>query len=172
MNAFVTRQHSGPVFRALSTNSTATEFASVAPQSSKPTGSGVFDLAADLAGAAVPEKLGVIPFALGADGDQLNVRVFGWRQIATLWVPVLLAELAATVGTTVGVAGQPVIATERFADTLALTDGNTAEVTLTSPENNLIAHALVSVKGFPVVQVDFDTGAAPPTSMNALLFTV
>ena len=156
--------------RARSANATDASFPSRVPTTTEPAGAGVLDLAA-LAG-RMPDNLLLVPFGTGNDGDAFNLRVIGWRKVAALWVPVLLAEIACTLSAAAGVAGAAVTDSERFADALSLTTGNanvSAEVI--SPGGDLVAHALIDVKGFARVELTFAV-AAGATGMNALYCTL
>jgi hypothetical protein len=150
----------------LDTNSTSSSFAATAPTATEPTGDNVITLSR--LGTMVCQNLMLAFFGAGNDDQTFDARVYGWQQVAGLWVPTLLAQLSCTLSTVVGVAGYPVLNTERFADTYSLASGFNANVSVevVSPANNTIGHVLLDVRGFSKIQVDFDmTGA---TSANAL----
>jgi hypothetical protein len=157
--------------RVRTTNATDTSFPSKIATLTAPTGAGVVDVSKNSAG---PNGVIVIPFGIGDDDDVFAMRVIGWRPAGTgaseLWIPVLLAELTCTMSTATGVAGGEVLATERFADTIVLVDGNDdISIDITSPEGNVIAHAVIDAKGFPKIEMTFDSTTGDPTSMNALV---
>lgn len=116
----------------------------------------------------------IVPYGLGASNDAFNLRVLGWREVRgegvlTLWVPVVLCELACTVGATTGVAASAVLNTELFVDTLSLTYGNDdVSIDIVSNAADLIAHFAVAIKGFQAIELIFDQSTNSPT-MNALV---
>ena len=170
--------------KARGVNATDTSFPSKIPTTTEPvtpatetaTSASVIELATG--GALAQNSVLLVPYATGGDGDTFSIRVIGWRKLprmteaSHLWVPVKLLELACTLSTVVGVAGAPIVAAERFADTLALvgTSGNDdVSMDLVSPADNTIAHCLLDVKGFQKLEVTFDSTAAGTTDMNCLL---
>lgn len=63
------------------------------------------------------------------------MRLTGWRQVqgsslSTLWIPERIFEITCTLSQIVGIAASPVLATERFADTIALVASTPALSTL------------------------------------------
>lgn len=152
--------------KARSVNATDSSFPSRIPTTTEPSADGVIDLA-PLAG-RVADNLLLIPYGTGSENDTFDLRVIGWRKVDTLWIPVILAEVACTLSAAVGVASAPVINSERFVDTLSLTIGNqNASAEVVSPGDDVLAHLMLDVKGFSKVEITFaiDTGA---TGMNAL----
>ncbi len=150
----------------LDANDASTSFASTVPTATEPTGDNVIQLSR--LGATVCQNLMLAFFGAGSDNQTFDARVYGWQQVAGLWVPTLLAQLSCTLSSVVGVAGYPVINTERFVDTYTLASGfnSNVSVEVVSPASNTIGHVLVDVRGFSKIQIDFDmTGA---TSGNAL----
>lgn len=115
-------------------------------------------------------------FGAGADNATFSARLYGWKQTqglnaTSLWVPVPLLQVVATLSTTVGVASADVVATDRFADTLVLASGFGATdpngVLVTSPTGELVAHLMVSLHGFGAFQWAFTTGGSA-TNCNCL----
>lgn len=116
-------------------------------------------------------------YATGADNVTFNARCYAWtpqpgsNSVPVLWVPVLLCEVALIASTIVGVAGAPVVATERFADTVTLTIGN-ANISIetlspgTTTANSGIAHVLLDFKGPQLIEWVLDVGTA--TDANGL----
>jgi hypothetical protein len=169
--------------RARTINATDNGFPSIVPTGTMP--SGIGDNAAQASAAAVEDLLvsvadGVGPnvakfvfFGVGADNTTFSVRTYGWTYLFTgnpdtaLWIPVLLFEVAVTLSAVTGVAGLAIDNTNRFADTISLTIGNTADVVVTSPANDTVAHLVADVKGFQLLQHTFTTGASA-TSCNSL----
>lgn len=169
------------------TNATDSSFPTRSPQVAQPSGTGtaaaqanaaaVFNLRGDPnPGQLVQNGLLLVAYGTGADETTFNVRVIGWRQVGggsqtptLLWVPVTLVELACINGGVVGVAGTTIPATMNFADTMTLTTGNAnVSVDIVSPAvETQIAHAMLDVKGFQLVEVAFSVGTA--TDANALI---
>ncbi len=172
-----------PFKKALATSSTATGFASKVPTITTPSGDGVHDIAIPNSGGSTPERIRIIPWGTGADNGIFEMRVIGWFPLQTasdvkLWIPTVLVGLTCTMGASVGVATAPLVATSRFADTIALvalfdpfttsdvTNDGTTEVF--SPTNDLIAWAEFSLRGAHKIEFTFDLGAGSPTAANAL----
>lgn len=162
-----------------SVNQTSSSFVSKVPTNTEPkkdagtaTGASVLDLNQN--GVYAANAIKVVPYCTGADDVTFSVRVIGWHSVGNdpatmLWIPVTLAELACTGGTTVGVAGMVIVATERFADTIALTTGNAnVSCDVNSPADNTIAHAVIDLKGSQKVELSFTTGSSA-TDCNALI---
>jgi hypothetical protein len=162
---------------------TATEPSGVGDNAAQATASAVFDLVGDAPrhdGRSEKNRMMIVPFGAGADTNTLSLRVIGWRiaydrnkaqqDHKGIWIPVPLCELLCTLSTPTGVANRDVVATDLFADTIALT-GTTAnddvDISITSPANNTIAHAVVDMKGFQKVEIIFQTGSSA-TDCNAL----
>lgn len=166
--------------KARSVNQTSTSFVSKVPVNAQPaadSGSATASAAIDLAnnGIITQNSVLICPYALASNNDTFSVRVIGWRRIGTeptswLWVPVLLAEIACTCGTSVGVAGMQVLNTEAFADTITLTAGNdNVSIDRNSLADNLIAHVVVDMKGSKMLELSFSTESSSATSCNALI---
>ena len=159
-----------------SQNSTDATFPSKIPTATEPTGTGVIEMATPNS-IITSNGIRVMPYGTGAENTTFSLRVIGWSKIdanpfdinKTLWIPVVLCELLCTLSTVVGVATKCIVATERFADTLAVTTGSTG-VTLdaVSPTGNVAAHALVDTKGHRKIEITFTTGGSA-TDMNCLV---
>lgn len=113
----------------------------------------------------------VFPYGVGNDDTTFSLRIIGWSQTSGgLWIPTILCEVTCILCTSVGVAGQDVVATERFCDTIALVTnlGNAnVSVEIISPQNNTPGHIMLDTKGCNYLDFIFDmTGA---TSGNALV---
>lgn len=159
----------------LGTNPTAAAMAAV----------GLVRLAAEGgSGGFVPTWARIYPYGLGGDNDAFSFRLWGWfhlgagPDLAKLWMPTILGEFTAICSTFVGVAGAPVLNTERFADTLTIVanDGEysySADVTrfgtvqLFSPQNNTPGCVQVPLRGAEWIEWDFDQTTNTPTC-NAL----
>ncbi len=170
--------------KARTTNQTSASFVAKVPTTTEPTGSGSTATNASvrqlgqLNGRAYTSSVIVCPYGVGSDTNTFSVRVIGWRRVGNadsgtvLWIPVLLAEIEATISTgagCTGVAGADVVATEYFADTITVTYGNAnVSVEVVSPAADIPAHAVVSTKGFQKIELSFSTGSSA-TSCNALI---
>lgn len=164
-------------FRALTTNSTDTSFASKIPTTTKPTGSGRIVLNGDDDGNITPNALKITPFCdLASDNDTFDMRVIGWSRVKgtggtnDLWYPVILCQVACTCGAITGVAGSAVTATERFCDTIGdPTIGNkNVDVSVVSPTTDFSpAHIVVDMKGCEIAEIIFDNGTDAAGSNNA-----
>jgi hypothetical protein len=171
---------SSPFRRARSVNATG-QFPSRIPRALKPgddasaTGFSAIQLAPD-AGGYCQNSVLIMPFSTGANDDTYSLRVYGWRYFggtdpATgLWIPCLLAELACVASSTlVGAAGKALLATEMFADAITLTVGNAGVgVDVVSPTGDVPAHALVTLKGFQLLELTHKV-TTTPTGLNALV---
>lgn len=178
---------SAPFRKMRVTNATDASFPSVIPVTTEPIGVG--DAAAQTtlaihklglgAGGDVQNGCQAVFYAVGADNVTFSARCYSWVPIVVTdgtllvqWVPILLCEVALTASTITGVAGSPVLGTERYADTVTLTIGN-ANVSLeilspgTTTANSGIAHVLMDFKGPALVQWTFTTGGSA-TSCNGL----
>ncbi len=166
-----------PYQKARATDATDTSFASKVPTTTEPTSDGVVELAKT---SLAPTWLMLIPYATAGDNDTADVRVIGWRRVTasavTLWVPTILLQFSATFSTAVGVAGSPVLATQRFADTLSDPATGMGAIGVncqpSSPANNTPGHYLFDARGCQKVEVLLDATAAGTTGMNALIAQV
>jgi hypothetical protein len=171
--------------RVCVTNVTDSSFDSLIPTTTEPTTAlidGVIELGnSDI----VSNNLLLLFFGAGADDSTFSARLVGWKPAiatptatgTTLWVPVPLCQFNVILSTAVGVADAVVINTDRFADTITVTMGNElTDVTVISPATstaavaNVIASALVDMKGFRKFQMIFDmTGATNGNALYAVL---
>lgn len=150
------------VFATNDTNESA--FGALAATITEPTGPGVLTIGGP---GRVPQWLSLIPYGIGADDTTMKLRVVGWRQVSGLWVWSVLAAISATLSTQVGVAGQSVLNTERFADTLTIDLGAAPDVVVVSPTSNAIARAKIATLGHYKIQVQPHRNSSA-TSTNAL----
>lgn len=157
---------------------TITDPAGIGDNAAQATASAVFE-ARQPSGVVSQNGLLIVPFGAGSDDATFSLRVIGWRRvflpghegntIYRLWVPITLVELLCTLGTSVGIAGNAVIDTDRFCDTLSLTTGDAGvSCDLVSPNDNTIAHAVVDMKGFQRIEITTSTGSSA-TNGNAIL---
>lgn len=146
-----------------SANSDDNSWDSIVPTATEPSGDGVKTLSSAVTGNVMDiDTLILVPFGTNAANEVFDMRVWGWRPIGSLWIPVLLCELNCTLSATTGVSGYDVADTDYLCDTLTITYGNDGtDVAVVSPANDLVAHAIVDVKGFAKVQIIFniDTSA-------------
>jgi hypothetical protein len=147
--------------------STDANFPSIVPTATAPSGTGV--VSNPKVGNEAPNWVQIIPFGEGADNSTFDLRVIGWKPSSLgLWVPTILAQAACTLSAAVGVAGYEVIDTQRFADTIALTQVLTSvDSKLSSVGSDLVASFQVETRGCAFIQVTFDLGTA--TGANALV---
>lgn len=163
-------------------NATATSFQSRIPTTTEPTvgdsstsgtvGGGIIRVGGGEK--FVPNNLLIVPFGTGSDTNTFKMRLLGWKAtkggLATrLWVPIPLVEYTCTVTTAVGIAAKYLVATDRFCDTLSLASGYNANVSteLITPTGDIIASLVVDVKGFDLLEFQFDRNSSA-TSCNAL----
>lgn len=150
-----------------STNSTASSFSALADTVTRPTGSAtrtIIDLSqsAGMAGVRARNTLAVVPYGGNDNNDIINVKVSVWNRfkervtngVADLWTARLVCEVQCTLSSSlVGVAGQHVVATELYADTLTLTTGiavlhnGTADVDKAWFECDVAGNDLVEITG-------------------------
>jgi hypothetical protein len=153
--------------KARAVNDTASSFAPKVATVTRPSGTGI--IAIEQVGRFTRNNVIVIPYGIGADNTTMSARVISWREASGLWIPTIVCEVACTLSTSIGVAAQTVLDTERFADTLSLTLGNAGvDCQVFSPANNTPAHVVVDAKGASVLEVIFTTGGSA-TSCNALV---
>jgi hypothetical protein len=140
--------------KGLTTSSTASSFTSLVPTTTEPTGDGVRAY-----GSEGMNTLLVVPYGAGTEDTTFSLRVTGWRRIATLWVPILMGEVACTLSATVGIASATVTNTDRFCDTITSVSGPSGTV-IYSPTADEIGYVMLDAAGFQKIQFTFDmTGA-------------
>jgi hypothetical protein len=175
---------SQPFRKARAVNQTSATFVAKIPTGTEPTGdagtatgASVIDLAAALGGES-PRSVLIVPYGVGSNNNTMSIQVIGWKLIGTdpltwLWVPVNLLEVLVTLSSTIpGVAGRQVVATELFADTIAIVTGNAnVSVDVNSPADDTVASILLNLKGCQKLELSFETGSSA-TSCNALLALV
>lgn len=147
-------------------SSTDSSFPAKVPTTTQPSGAGVVG---DPIVQGAPQWVQVVPFGEGADDSTFDLQVIGWK-VSTLglWVPTILAQAACTLSTAVGVDGYEVTSSERFADTISLTQVLTnVDSKVSSPAGNLVGSFQVETRGSAFIEVIFDLGTA--TAANALV---
>lgn len=174
----------GRPFRARATSATDNGYPTRAPTLTAP--SGIGDAAAqttsavwDIGPADETHNGAVINFfGAGADNATFSARIIKWRKApgngttqADTWIPTVLAELACTLSTQVGVAGGVIVATDRLVDTISLT-GTTANddvsISIVSPANNTMGEVTIDLSGVERLEITFTTGGSA-TDCNALV---
>jgi hypothetical protein len=173
----------GRLQKARSVNQTSAAFVSKVPTLTEPvgdagtaTGSAVIDMVKD---SGLSQNLvKVKPYGVGANNTTFSVRVIGWSAVANggnvipnEWIPELLGEFACTISSSCpGVSGGVVAATEFFVDTITQTypASATSSIEVVSNAADLVAHAVLDVKGNEKIELSFSTGSSA-TSCNALI---
>jgi hypothetical protein len=162
MSAYVSKLQ-----RVRATSSADATFPSRTPTATAPSGAGVVN--DPIVGQETPEWVQILPFGDGADNATFDLRVIGWKPTDLgLWVPTILAQAACTLSTAVGANGFEVTASQRFADTIVLTQVlANVDSKLASPANDTPGSFQVQTRGSVLIEVIFDLGTA--TGANALV---
>ncbi len=158
--------YSSKLQRVRATSSTDSTFPSKVPTATAPTGDGVIG---DPIVQGAPSWVQIIPFGDGADNATFDLRVIGWKvSDLGLWVPTILAQAACILSGAVGANGFEVTASQRFADTITLTQVQAnVDSKVSSPVGDLVASFQVETRGSALIEVIFDLGTA--TGANALV---
>lgn len=156
--------------KAFAANATTSSFPSKVPTLTEPTGDGVINLC-ESGGTIVTNQLQIIPIGTTTANTVFYLKVIGWKTIkendVEQWIPTTLCQITCTLGAMVGVAASPVLDTQKFCDTLAVTIGNVGvDVEVVSPADDTIAHAIVDMKGSRKAEILIDRVDA--ASANAL----
>lgn len=153
--------------KAWATNDTSNSFTAKVATVTRPSGDGVVTI--EQVGRYTRNNVILVPYGIGSDNNTMSMRVINWKEISGLWIPLIVCEVACTLSTSVGVAANAVLNTERFADTIALTYGNAGiDCQVFSPANNTPGHVTVDAKGATILEVIFSRGGSA-TSCNALV---
>ena len=171
-----------------SVNSDSSAFPSLAdsltpPPSDQGTAAGRATIELAPSAGEVPNYIQLWPYGLGSDNDTFSMRIIGWRRIVPCdsngmcqWTPHIIAEIACTISTAVGIAGGQVLNTERYADTITIVSEPTitaattregASLILNSPANNTRANIILCTEGCEKLELQFDQTLGTP-GMNAL----
>lgn len=142
-------------------------FPSKVPTATAPIGAGVVN--DPVVGDKAPDWVQVIPFGDGLDNSTFDLRVIGWKVSELgLWVPTILAQAACTLSAAVGANTFEVTASQRFADTITLTQVlANVDSKVSSPTGDLVGSFQVETRGCVLVEVTFNLGTA--TGANALV---
>ncbi len=109
--------------------------------------------------------LWLTPFGIGSDNQTFSLRLIGWRQLGTLWTPVVIADVTCILSAEVGIAAAEILDTERFVDTIANTTGGVGSAAVGIPVLPVAlidkpAVMLLDVEAYDLVEALFDmTGA-------------
>lgn len=145
--------------RCWETNSTDTSFSQKLPTTTEPTGEGIFE----------PEHNLTLLMPYGTDGENetFDMRVYGWTQINSLWIPARVFSVTCTLAalTLDGVAGEVVDDDDIFCDTIASLVGD-SDVKLVSNGDSDVSYLIFDHGGFRKLEIDFDRVTA--ASCNAL----
>jgi hypothetical protein len=160
---------------------TPTEPSGLGDSAAQATASAVFDIANGLPGMSEYNRMMVKPFAAGADNVTFSVRVIAWNltlgrdgslsPTLKCWTPQVMAEVACTASTDVGTGSRAVASTDRFADTLSITNTTANQgvgIDLVTNAANLGAYFIVDLRGAQKVELTFTTGGSA-TNCNALV---
>lgn len=183
MSSKIGHQLTAPLVRACVTNANTSSFtAKTAAVIVEPSGNLVYPIAEP--GFEFRGRVRIFPIGLGANNDAYSFRVWGWSRIGsgvspgTLWVPAELGEYSCILGNFIGVALSPVLATEFFADTVAVVKEpvTTADVTnagtteIFSPANDTPGWIELRLRGVEKLEFDFDQTTNTPTCNLLLQF--
>jgi hypothetical protein len=109
-------------------------------------------------------------FGAGAENAQFYANIYGFAPVnggtSTQWVPTLIARLLCTLSNVTGVAGQLIVDTDRFCDSISLIEGDPT-IKIVSDVNNRIASVLVDLEGSHYLAVKFDWTSLASQSTNA-----
>jgi len=165
-----------PLQRGLTNNAVNTAFPALATTVTKPA---TVDVAAGTANRLVIPCSGRYADLLffGADGanDTYNARLTLWRSIvqvnntaSPLWLPLHVGTINIVLGALTGAANGVVVATEFFADTVAIASGgDSGRVAVYSHTADVLGTTRVEQDGWELLVVDFDrAGAQEGVSMN------
>lgn len=182
----------GPWKRLFDTNvaAAAAAFGTVAgkakgsPPASNSTGLGIISPFSPLpvagaldfaAGEAMPNAVELRFFGRNAQNLTFSARVWGYTKgigspggtAVECWERVLLAQFLCTIGNIAGVASTLIEASDLEVDTISLTYGASADVSISSPANDLPAYVRLDHQGYPILGIELDDGASA-TEVNAL----
>jgi len=151
--------------------STAAAFGTIVPVATSPDAAddGVFSLARQ--GKSF-DLVHIIPIGTDAANETYSFRLWGWAPVDhdvdaavddLIWIPTLINEFAATLGTTVATA---IAADHLVADTIVLTTGD-ASSRIISPADNTVASVTIDPVGAHFLTIDPKKATA--ASMNFLV---
>ena len=156
-----------PFRKAVTVSATSTSYTAKVPTTTKPSGTGVFNLFDRDLGIAIdtyiPKYLLLVPFGSDANDETFDMRLWGWSktlEATPLWVPQLIADLNCTLGNIAATA----LGTNHFlCDTIVIDKGSAEKTFLdpTSPADDTTGSVLAFLRGVELIEFDFDlTGGA------------
>lgn len=154
-------------------DSTDAGFPTRAPQAATPSGNGV--IATGGGGAYAQNAAVLVPYGTTTAAQTFIMRVLGWRSVGSdtkkMWLPITIGEFTCTLDTMSGIAGGAVDNNHLICSQIAL-DAGTATINFScetvSPANGEAAHAILSLKGFQLIEFLFNINASA-VSANCLL---
>lgn len=144
-----------------SADSTDASYPSRVATTTMPSGDGVVSTGW-LGGKVFTSGLAVF-YGTGSDDNTFKCQVLGWNKIGSQWLPILLAEVTATLSTLTGVAGQTPDNTYKLADILSVTNG--VGVVYQGTSNVNVAALAFDLQGCQLVEFIFNLNSAPPMPM-------
>lgn len=156
--------------KAVSANATSATFTGKTPTTTKPSGTGVWDMLAEATGLHLSRSLSkfinLIPYGVGSDTNTFSMRIWGWSKTndtTPVWIPQLLTEVSCAIST--GTSFANLTASNYCVDTITTVAGDTNAQIIT-PANDIPGSLLLHMRGCELIEFDFDmTGA---TSANCL----
>lgn len=160
---------SKPFHKMFDVDVAASSIALLIPTRTAPSGNGVIPVDDSTPSAGIDDFLTLCFYSNRSSGDNetATAKITGWRQIRGLYIPLPLASLALTFGTTVGLAADPVVTnTQYFADTITQAATLLPDSQVISPADNSIAYVKLDPFGCELIQVQLAKGTN--TSLNVL----
>lgn len=161
MSLYLSRDDKMPYQKAFSENSTTTGgFTAKAPTTTEPIGTGV--VLCERPGGGAPVNVFIVPFGSDANNEAFALRLIGWRNIGTLWIPARIGEWTITLG---NIAVSDLGTNNFIADTIVAVDDR-PEVQPYSPANDHPGSITTPVFGF--TKLEFLVNRDSAASGNAL----
>lgn len=174
-----------PFKKAFATNKNASGFTAKPSTTTRPSGDGVIELVPPDGHGFVPSLMRLLVYGLGSDNDVASMRIWAWNRVGsgaapgTLYVASIIGEFSCTLSAYIGVAGSPILNTERLCDTITLV-ATVGEATITadttrqgtvevySPANDTPGWVQMPTRCPELLEWDFDQTTNTPT-MNCLI---
>ena len=132
------------------------------------------DFVAGLGGATSPQQILIVPYCEGAPGRQFSMRLYGWwnhgeiRDAAnTIWLPLLLAEVACVAGPKNGSGGRLIKESEYFAQGITFVAGDLGMYGRIVQGGD-VGYLKIDLQGCRKFRFDFAVGEQAPGFGNAL----
>lgn len=111
----------------------------------------------------------IVPYGVGSATNTFDLRIYGWRKLKILWVPIAILEVTCTLCTAVGATGGEVTGSEKFCDTITLASAYSllSTIEVVSPGSNVPGHLKIDFAGSQ--KLDFIFANTSSTSANALI---